>query len=66
MHLKYGSFETSVSFIGLPLPITCASSSCTFSKVCGFLRSSAIAHSSVFDVVSVPAANESCKTYSYS
>ena len=46
----------------LPLPIFRSSSALAFDKDSGLRSNSAIAHSSVLDVVSVPATNRTCFT----
>ncbi|KAK8983827.1 hypothetical protein V6N11_009611 [Hibiscus sabdariffa] len=57
---KYGKRFMSHSSIGFPLLIACSSSFLALSKTWGFRSTSAIAHSIVLDVVSVPAANKTC------
>ncbi|KAJ0887686.1 hypothetical protein HanRHA438_Chr09g0393721 [Helianthus annuus] len=59
MHDKYGSLKTSFSFTILALPITSSSSSLALLMVSGLRSTSTIAHSNVFEVVSVPAPNKS-------
>ncbi|MFS7912154.1 hypothetical protein Hanom_Chr02g00126531 [Helianthus anomalus] len=59
MHDKYGNLKTSSSFTMFPLPKTFASSFLALTMMCGFRNSSVIAHSIVFEVVSLPATNVS-------
>ncbi|RHN40555.1 hypothetical protein MtrunA17_Chr8g0355971 [Medicago truncatula] len=62
----YGNLAMSVSCIGIPLPTTCSSSFCTFNMISGLCINSAIAHSRVYVVVSVPATNMFCNKCSIS